>query len=151
MASAHPRWSTDVPPGGIAHLRRSGVRASASSLPLLRDELTEWARVVGLGEEVAESLALAGYEAMANAVEHAYGGTAGPLDVEAVRLVEHVEVTITDHGTWIPEHEGDQQRQRGLPLIRGLADEAVVHSDQNGTTVSMSWLISAEEAEGVTN
>ena len=143
MTSAHPGGSADVPRGGIADLQRISVPASAGSLPVLRDELTEWARVAGLREEVTESLALAGYEAMANAVEHAYGGTAGPLDLEAVRHVDHVRISITDHGTWIPEHEGDQHRQRGLPLIRGLADEAVVHSDQNGTTVSMSWSISA--------
>ena len=150
MASAHPGGSADVPRGGIADLRRSEVVVSAGSLPVLRDELTEWARVAGLHEEATESLALAGYEAMANAVEHAYGGMAGPLDVEAVRHVDRVQVTIADHGTWLPEHDGDQHRQRGLPLIRGLADEAVVHSDQNGTTVSMSWLISAG-IERVTN
>ena len=143
MASAHPGGPEDNPPGGVDHLQRSGVAASAGSLPLLRDELTAWARAVGLHEGATESLALASYEAMANAVEHAYGGAVGLLDVEAMRHADRVQVTVTDHGSWVPSHEGDRHRKRGLPLIHRLADDAVVNSDENGTTVSMHWSLPA--------
>ncbi|MFC7343882.1 ATP-binding protein [Saccharopolyspora griseoalba] len=150
MAFARSGGPDGHPPGSVAHLQRSGVPASAGSLPVLRDELTAWARATGLHEGVAESLALASYEAMANAVEHAYGGASGLLDVEAVRHADRVQVTITDHGSWVPEREGERHRQRGLPLIRRLADDAVVNSDENGTTVLMNWRLPAE-ADGTPN
>ncbi|MDI2029234.1 ATP-binding protein [Saccharopolyspora sp. TS4A08] len=125
--------------GGVDELRRHGVPAAAGNLPPLRDEVDEWARAAGLGEEIAESLALATYEAMANAVEHAYADGDGFLDLDVVRDAAGVEVTVTDHGSWRPPHESDPKRKRGLPLIERLADEAVVTSGEHGTRVQMRW------------
>jgi serine/threonine-protein kinase RsbW len=150
MASAHQGGPEANPPGKADSLHRQAAPASARCLPVLRDELVEWARAVGLHASVTESLALAAYEAMANAVEHAYDGSSGPLDVEAVRLADRVQVTVTDHGNWVPAHQGDQQRKRGLPLIRRLADDTAVTAARTGTTVRMSWLHPAGEAEEAT-
>ncbi|MEB3369259.1 ATP-binding protein [Saccharopolyspora mangrovi] len=133
--------------GDVGDLRRHGVPASAGNLPVLRDEVDEWARAAGLGGEIAESLALATYEAMANAVEHAYGGAAGFLDVDAVRSAAAIEVTVTDHGAWRPPHESDPQRKRGLPLIERLADEAVVTSGEHGTRVQMRWAVPVRHSD----
>lgn len=140
MASAHQSGPEAKPPGEAYRLHRQAISASAGCLPVLRDELVEWARSIGLDDSVTESLALAAYEAMANAVEHAYGGASGLLDVEALRLFDRVQVTVSDHGDWVPAHQGDQQRKRGLPLIRRLAEDTAVTSDELGTTVQMSWL-----------
>lgn len=143
-----PAQSGGPQPGFVEALRRHGVLASAGSLPVLRDELDEWARNAGLGDSLAGALALAAYEAMANAVEHAYDGMPGPFDVEATLLDQGVEVTVTDHGSWRSPQDGDQERKRGLPLIHRLADEAVVSSGQNGTRVRMRWELRGQRVHG---
>lgn len=130
-------------------LRRHGVRATAGNLPVLRDEVDEWARAAGLEDGIVESLALATYEAMANAVEHAYGGACGVLDVDAVLSGTGVEVAVTDHGTWRAPDESDGQRRRGLPLVERLADEAVVTSGEHGTQVQMRWSTSEPRSDAV--
>jgi serine/threonine-protein kinase RsbW len=126
-------------------LRRHGVRATAGNLPVLRDEVDEWARAAGLEDGIVESLALATYEAMANAVEHA----CGVLDVDAVLSGTGVEVAVTDHGTWRAPDESDGQRRRGLPLVERLADEAVVTSGEHGTRVQMRWSTSEQRSDAV--
>lgn len=143
-----PAQSGGPEPGSVDALRRHGVLASAGSLPALRDELDQWARNAGLADSLAGALALATYEAMANAVEHAYGGMPGPFDVEASLLDRGVEVTVTDHGSWRSPQDGDQDRKRGLPLIHRLADEAVVSAGQNGTRVRMRWELRGQRVEG---
>ncbi|TDD08346.1 ATP-binding protein [Saccharopolyspora terrae] len=143
-----PAQSSGPEPGAVETLRRHGIPASAGSLPVLRDELDEWARSAGLGDSLAGALALATYEAMANAVEHAYGGAPGPLDVEAAFLDHGVEVTVTDHGAWRSPRDSGQERRRGLPLIRRLADEAVVSAGEKGTRVRMRWEVRRQLSDG---
>ncbi|WP_165968214.1 ATP-binding protein [Saccharopolyspora elongata] len=125
----------------VPALRYRMVSVSPGELPGLRDELAGWSRCAGLGRDAVEALALACYEAMANVVEHAYA-RAGAMDVEAVHFAaeRRVQVTVTDRGSWVPLDWGsDVDRGRGLPLIRRLADEAVVTPGDAGTEVRMSW------------
>lgn len=125
----------------VPALRYQRVRASPWELPALRDELAGWGRCAGLGSDASEALALAAYEAMANVVEHAYAYS-GELDVEAVHLAaeSRVQVTVTDRGNWVPLDWGaDVEGGRGLPLIRRLADEAVITPSETGTVVKMTW------------
>ncbi|MER7081503.1 Anti-sigma regulatory factor (Ser/Thr protein kinase) [Saccharopolyspora kobensis] len=117
------------------------VELSPGKMLALRDELTTWGRYAGLSREAAGALALACYEAMANVIEHAYAGD-GTVDVEAVHLAaeNRVEVTVTDRGRWAPPGSGGHTgRGQGLPLIRSLADEAVITPGGSGTVVRMSW------------
>ena len=132
----------------VVSLRRHRVPASADILPVLREELDRWARAAGLNDDVTDSLALASYEAMANAVEHAYDGTPGRFDVEAAVRDEAVEVTVTDHGSWRAPVESSSERRRGLLLIHRLADEAVVTSGEHGTSVRMRWEVSRSDDGG---
>lgn len=138
----------DADRGVVANLHRHRVPASADRIPVLRDELDRWARSAGISGRVTDSLALASYEAMANAVEHAYDGAPGHLDVDAALRDEAVEVTVTDHGSWRPPNESPAERRRGLPLIHRLADEAVVTSGEEGTRVLMRWDAARPDGEG---
>lgn len=146
MAPAQP-GGPEANSGSVDDLRRHGVPAAAGNLPLLRDEVDEWARAAGLGDEIVASLALATYEAMANAVEHAYADGVGHLDLDVVRSTAGIEVTVTDHGRWRPPHESDLERKRGLPLIERLADEAVVTSGEHGTRVQMRWAVPVRHSD----
>jgi serine/threonine-protein kinase RsbW len=133
-----------LPPGAPAppapfHRRAAAI---ADRLPDLRGALARWLATLHLSLERREDIVLAGYEAMANSAEHAYPeGEAGPIDVRAEALSGRLTVTVTDYGTWRPPAASDGLRGRGLLLIDTLADHCVqVHRD-DGTTVTMTWLI----------
>ncbi|MGI8305752.1 ATP-binding protein [Saccharopolyspora hattusasensis] len=132
----------------VPALRYQRVRASPGELPALRDELAGWGRCAGLGSDAVQALALACYEAMANVVEHAYAH-AGEMDVEAVHFAaeRRVQVTVTDRGSWVPLGLGaGVEGGRGLPLIRRLADEAVITPSDTGSVVTMSWSTAGESS-----
>jgi serine/threonine-protein kinase RsbW len=122
-------------PNGHQALHHHGP-ASPEVATRLRRQLVEWARHEGIPAATTDDIGLACYEAMANAVTHAYPyGTIGPLELHARLVPGWVVVTVTDHGRW-PEqpHPG-----YGLDLIRRLSDDAEVVRGDYGTTVRMSW------------
>jgi anti-sigma regulatory factor (Ser/Thr protein kinase) len=102
--------------------------------------LVEWAKGKGLDADTVHGIALSGYEALANSVEHGYHAQGGVVELYADCSDDRVTVTIVDHGTWQPP-SGRPDRGRGLVLIRGLCSEATVTSTDTGTTVTMTWLV----------
>lgn len=107
----------------------------------LRLGLGVWIGELGLERHTAEDVMLASYEAMANAVEHAYRGGPGDMDLRGSIGESRLTVTVTDWGRWKPYDEHDPARGRGLILVRGLAHRSeLVHRD-DGTTVEMEWMV----------
>jgi anti-sigma regulatory factor (Ser/Thr protein kinase) len=128
-------------------------------LAALRRQLRRWLAAVGTDEDTASDVLLACGEAAANAVEHAFAGTAaepgstdpagehaftasaagpaGEFEVE-LRIGAGRELTlqVADTGRWraVPA-PGD--RGRGLPMMRAVMDSVDVESGQNGTVVTM--------------
>ena len=131
-----------------------GVRAEPSQVTMLRQALDRWLDRLHLEVELGQDVLLASYEALANAVEHAYpdgyGDRVGAVDLEAVyRPGERsVEVIVTDHGRWrTPEDpSGDSCRGHGLALIRTLTSHTDVVTVPDGTSVSMKWDVSTSPA-----
>ncbi|QRP49685.1 ATP-binding protein [Amycolatopsis sp. FDAARGOS 1241] len=106
----------------------------------LRRALAQWAGARGLPAPLVSDVELAAYEALMNAVEHAYaGGTPGDVEIHARQDRESLRVTVTDHGHWQPVRRAGSLHGRGVPLIRLLADRADFHSGTDGTTVTMTW------------
>lgn len=139
-ASGEPDASVRTVP--VADLHFAAVPAAPERLPALRRALGEWAERVGMNAEQIEVLALASYEALANAAAHAYPDGEGVLEVHATYLPERAraQVTVTDFGSWRPEPaERGELGGRGLMLIRQLAEHADVNTDAAGTAVRMSW------------
>jgi len=110
---------------------------TASSLRL---DLTDWAARAGLSLEVTEAVVLAGYEALVNAVEHAYpdqdDDSVGLHATVAGRLVT---ITVTDWGRWREPPTDPGNRGRGLTLIHKLCTRAEITATDTGTTVAMTW------------
>ena len=73
---------------------------------------------------------------MNNAIEHAYGTTAGAIDVRVRRDGSALVVEIVDHGRWRPPRP--EGRGHGLALMRGLAEAVAIDSRPSGTTVRLS-------------
>jgi anti-sigma regulatory factor (Ser/Thr protein kinase) len=110
-------------------------------LTALRRLLAGWASGQGLEVDTVHAIALSGYEALANVVEHAYGDQdGGAVELDAARVDRVVTVTVADHGQWrSARSSGD--RGRGLVLIRGLGSRSEVAGSEAGTTVTMTWLL----------
>lgn len=102
----------------------------------LRGELVWWLRALRVPADVARDIALAGYEAMANVVTHAYPrGTSGFLELHARLVRQLVTVTVVDRGRRDPAVGGG----RGLELVRRLPHRVWIRVGEHGTVVSMSW------------
>ena len=76
-------------------------------------------------------------EAIANAVQHAYGPKDALIWLSARRAPDTLELHVRDEGRWRePAPEG---RGRGLKLMRAFADEVDVTHDDEGTVVRLGW------------
>ena len=123
-------------------LSLTGIRAVAAELAPARASLSSYMRGLGLSAIQAQDAVLAGYEAMANSVEHAYPpGGAGTFDLHATRGRDGVlTVTVTDHGTWKSTGtDPHAKRGRGLQLMNACSDRAEVVGSRNGTRVRLQW------------
>lgn len=115
-------------------------RAIAARLRDVRRAIQDWGRHVGLPADLIGELALAAYEAMANAAEHAYAGVEpGVLSVLVSASPGWIDVQVADQGKWHPPDADTGFRGRGLLLINGLAEDVTVTSTELGTTVRMRW------------
>lgn len=105
--------------------------------------MQQWLSMLGLAPDLQHAIALATYEALANAAEHAYsaGGALATVDLEAVYLPEDrcIEVDVTDRGYW-REHYSDGSRGRGLALIRKLCTDVTMTTGPEGTHAALRWV-----------
>ncbi|MEE2034517.1 ATP-binding protein [Rhodococcus chondri] len=122
------------------------MRADSTEIANLRRSMRQWLATLNLGADRVQDILLASYEALANAVEHAYDASdeSATVDLEATYRPEdrELKVTVTDHGRWQDAIDDAAHRSRGhgLTLIRNLATEAVVSPGTEGTLIAMRWL-----------
>lgn len=106
----------------------------------LRLQVECWLQQVGAPSTLVGDLGLAVYEALANAVEHAYRpDEPGTVHLRARSRCDDVVICVSDEGHWsTPGEPGEPGlRGRGLTLMRELVDDAQVESGPHGTEV---WL-----------
>jgi serine/threonine-protein kinase RsbW len=118
---------------------------SKSGLGPMRRLITGWATEQGLDADTVQAVVLSGYEVLANSVEHGYrenGG--GHVELYACRTEDRVTVTVVDHGQWRTPPADPGYRGRGLALVHGLSTHAEVTRSDHGTTVTMTWLLTAD-------
>ncbi|MFD1812393.1 ATP-binding protein [Rhodococcus gannanensis] len=135
---------TETPPvtaGGRWSL--TSVPAALSELAAARRGLAEFAASTTLPSDRVHDVALAAYEAMANAVEHAYPDrTAGTFDVRAVAADGLFTVTVTDRGAWkCGDPDPALRRGRGITLMRACSDHFELDPGPDGTTAVLEWTI----------
>ena len=85
-------------------------------------------------------------EACQNAIEHAYGLSPEPFDVELSRADGSVVIAVRDRGGW-REHVSED-RGRGLPLMRALMDEVDIEQRPTGSTVVLRRALGAAQRAG---
>ncbi|MFN2459212.1 MAG: SpoIIE family protein phosphatase [Candidatus Velthaea sp.] len=128
-------------------LAREPLMLELSAVPesarIVRLALERFAAAYGFDADRRFALEVAAGEAVANAIEHAYGIGSGRFSVRAVETGAALEVEITDTGQWrAPRNEG---RGRGVPIMRALAADVHIESGAGGTVVRMTFPVTVEE------
>jgi anti-sigma regulatory factor (Ser/Thr protein kinase) len=106
----------------------------------VRDALDDWLAGQSIDADQRGDIVLASYEAIANAAEHAYRGSAdGTVEVRGAANKNTISVTVIDHGAWKPADTAENLRGRGRNLMRALAHDVVTNQSNHGTTVTLTW------------
>jgi serine/threonine-protein kinase RsbW len=123
------------------------VPATIQNATALRQMFRPWTATL-LGDDAADDLTLAVYEALVNAADHAFTGQATPGSMWLYATVADgdILVTIADNGTWRNSDYPAGQRGRGLPLIHQLTSEARLTVDAQGTTVYLRHQLDTQSA-----
>jgi serine phosphatase RsbU (regulator of sigma subunit)/anti-sigma regulatory factor (Ser/Thr protein kinase) len=110
------------------------IDGSPEELRPFRHRLRAWLDLRRCTPEDAEAVVLAANEAAANAIEHGYRGTPGPVEIAGDLTGSTVTITVIDRGMWRAS-DPDPARGRGMPLMRTLMDEVEVEPLDPGTKV----------------
>lgn len=135
---------------------RSDVRlelpASEDSLPVVRQALRSIGETVEADLEALEDAELAVTEALANAVEHAYGDEGdGAVHVSFLARDEEMLVSVRDFGVGFDvsrDRSGDRPAGYGLSMIEGIARRVDVRN-AGGTEVEMAFGLGVADAATV--
>jgi serine phosphatase RsbU (regulator of sigma subunit)/anti-sigma regulatory factor (Ser/Thr protein kinase)/CHASE1-domain containing sensor protein len=114
--------------------------ATPDRLAPIRAELRGWLNRAGAQPSVVADVVLAGGEALANAVEHAYADRPQPGTISLEARLEpprEVVIRITDQGVWREQVTPRIDRGRGLMVMRAVMDHVEVTPGSTGTTVTM--------------
>jgi anti-sigma regulatory factor (Ser/Thr protein kinase)/putative methionine-R-sulfoxide reductase with GAF domain len=120
------------PVGPVLELERP---ARPTALAGIRRALEHWLQGHGIDREVATEIMVAVNEACSNAISHAYGPGRGTFAVRLERAGEYIEATVVDHGHWRAPR--DNERGRGLKIMRAAMDSVDVRTGDRGTEVLM--------------
>jgi serine phosphatase RsbU (regulator of sigma subunit)/anti-sigma regulatory factor (Ser/Thr protein kinase) len=116
------------------------IEAIPVRLTDMRRRLTNWLSGAGVPEPVAADIVLVVNEALSNCAEHAYRGRApGPMRLEAELDDGHVQVRVSDSGSWKTPPADPGTRGRGLLLMRALSEQMDVDGTAAGTIVGMRF------------
>ena len=122
----------------VPRVFRRRIHADAQQLAPVRRELRVWLRDAGMDEPAIQDLVLACGEALANAVEHAYGaGEDGRVELRVTLDAEGVvQAAVRDFGRW-RRPNWNPDRGRGLGMMERLTDTLEVSTSEEGTHVVM--------------
>jgi serine phosphatase RsbU (regulator of sigma subunit)/anti-sigma regulatory factor (Ser/Thr protein kinase) len=117
--------------------------ANVSHLATTRAALRSWLTRARVNRGQAMDVLVAAGEAVANAIEHGHRHSPeGTISLGATALLDRVQLTITDTGSWKPPQPvPDANRGRGITLMRGLMHDVTINTGTAGTTVHLSMRI----------
>jgi serine phosphatase RsbU (regulator of sigma subunit)/transcriptional regulator with GAF, ATPase, and Fis domain len=114
--------------------------AHVSNLAPTRSALRSWLTRARVSPDQTLDVLIAAGEAVANAIEHGHRHSPeGTIRLDATALVDQVQLTITDTGSWKPPQPANYPRRgRGITLMRSLMQDFEIQHDTTGTTVHLS-------------
>lgn len=122
--------------------------AVSQIVPIVRHEVAELARRVGMTEAEVAGVKLAITEATANAVVHAYCDRDEPGDVAVEVHAEDsmLEVAVRDWGRGMASHPDSPGLGLGLPVIGRIAQRFEVKAAEPGTRLCMRFGLGSSQA-----
>jgi GAF domain-containing protein/anti-sigma regulatory factor (Ser/Thr protein kinase) len=113
--------------------------AHVSQLAPSRAALRSWLTRARVDPDQAHDMLVAAGEAVANAIEHGHrDNPEGIISLRATALVDEVQLTIADTGSWKPPQPAAAvHRGRGINLMRALMHDIAIHPEAAGTTVHL--------------
>jgi serine phosphatase RsbU (regulator of sigma subunit)/anti-sigma regulatory factor (Ser/Thr protein kinase) len=111
------------------------VPARAEELAGIRHLLRRWLTENGATDDDCAAFAIAGTEASANAIEHAYGPGQAKIEITAALDAGVAIVMVRDHGRWREPRGGI--RGRGIQVMREFMDEVLIDPREEGTVVEL--------------
>ena len=124
-------------PTDHANRWQTSLRADATQLVLLRRVLRRWLIERSVEPNLVYDVLVGGGEAVANAIEHAYGPSGGVIRVGAERTPDAIVLTVRDFGRWRSPRVA--YRGRGILMMQELADSVEISPSNTGTTVELRW------------
>jgi anti-sigma regulatory factor (Ser/Thr protein kinase) len=109
------------------------VPARSDILPDVRRRLRAWLGRQGFAAAAPE-VVLAVSEALNNAIEHAYSGAGGVIDLRMSAEGSLLRIEVTDRGEWRQSMPSDE-RGRGMMLMNTLMDRVEIVTNGEGTRV----------------
>lgn len=122
--------------------------ADPESVAVARQDLTNFARQAGGGEERLQAVRLAASEAVTNAVLHAYDqGDRGEVNVSASYVQDELWVFVGDSGHGMRARENSPGLGLGLALIAQMSDEfQILSRGSGGTELRMRFCLSPDHS-----
>ena len=115
-------------------------------LASLRATLRRWLEESGASEDERNAVTMAANEAVENAIEHAHRLSPAPFEVELARVAGEITITVRDRGKW-REGDSNDDRGRGLELMRALMDDVEVEQGKTGSTVVLRRRLTEDPAQ----
>ena len=117
---------------------------TADDLSGIRHQVASWLQSATVPDEQVADIVLSVNEACANSIEHGYRERKpGKVRIDGENDGARVHLKITDGGSWKPASTDPGVRGRGLLLIRAVSDWLEMDCTPSGTTVDMSFNLSA--------
>jgi serine phosphatase RsbU (regulator of sigma subunit)/anti-sigma regulatory factor (Ser/Thr protein kinase) len=130
-----------VQPVDLAGALDLSVPARPKELSRLRHLLRRWLADRGATDDDCSAFAIAATEALANAIEHAYGPGDATIDVRIDQVADVITVTVSDNGSWRePQHTN---RGQGIMLMRKFMDDVEIAKLEGGTVVQLRRAVGA--------
>jgi anti-sigma regulatory factor (Ser/Thr protein kinase) len=129
--------------------------STAVQLSSARHQLRGWALGLGVDPDIAHDISAGTYEALSNAIEHAYPDQHGPVTLTAHHHPgagsghrggtegggEEIMVVVSDEGSWRAPPSDASWRGRGLRLITALGGQLDIRVGEHGTTTTIRWAL----------
>ncbi len=134
--------------GSRPELLVDAFHADTAELAPARTRFRRWLEDDGTPPGWVDDLVLAFGEVIANAVEHGNANDHRKIvGVEAARVHNRIEVSVTDAGNWTADSNASQRRGRGrgFAIVNAIAGSVDVSPTQIGTVVSFTVDIPAVE------
>jgi anti-sigma regulatory factor (Ser/Thr protein kinase) len=101
----------------------------------LRLGLASWLDRQDVARASRDAVVLATHEAVVNALEHRRGDTEIPISAKIENRL--VTVVVQNTGRWGEPHSPDEERGRGIAMIKALMTRTQIRNDDDQTTAVM--------------